>query len=401
MKPRILFLVPSDYDDLTAKGVISMMGEREEQGFFERVITVHPAARQDRILDLSPVHRLYELKEYFLPLCENRKWLRYPHHIFHLFRAARRIINIVDEERINLIRATDPMLTGILAWWVTLFRPIPYCVSIHADLEKRYELDGTRGAQTILGSRRLARILERFVLRHATLVMPIRESLAQKVINEGIPPQHIGVIPHGIDLSLFVKDSGSIRQTLSIPQGVQIVSFVGRLSKENYVYDVIDLAEVLSKKRSDFVIVIAGDGVERANIEKLCQEKKLQNCMRVVGFQPRNVVVSLRKESNISLCLMGGFSLIEACAAGSPTIAYDVEWHSELIKTGETGLLVPEHDPAKLLEAATYLLDHAMEGKEMGARAKQLAFDRHDLQKTSLIKQTYYQRVLSDHSRNK
>jgi len=34
---------------------------------------------------------------------------------------------------------------------------------------------------------------------------------------------------------------------------------------------------------------------------------------------------------------MGGFSLIEAGAAGNPMIAYDVEWHYELVEIIVTG----------------------------------------------------------------
>ena len=48
--------------------------------------------------------------------------------------------------------------------------------------------------------------------------------------------------------------------------------------------------------------------------------------------------------SYINLSLMGGFSLIECCASGRPTISYKVEWHSELIENERTGYLVKEND---------------------------------------------------------
>ena len=32
---------------------------------------------------------------------------------------------------------------------------------------------------------------------------------------------------------------------------------------------------------------------------------------------------------------LGGFSLIEAAMLGKPVVAYDIEWHAELIKNGE------------------------------------------------------------------
>jgi hypothetical protein len=61
------------------------------------------------------------------------------------------------------------------------------------------------------------------------------------------------------------------------------------------------------------------------------QSKNLQKLIRIIGFQSRDFVISLRKESALALCLMGGFSLIEACAAARPVIAYAVEWHLELV----------------------------------------------------------------------
>jgi glycosyltransferase involved in cell wall biosynthesis len=47
---------------------------------------------------------------------------------------------------------------------------------------------------------------------------------------------------------------------------------------------------------------------------------------------------------------------MEAAAAGTPTAAYDVPGVSEAVVHGETGLLVPDGDTAKLAEATRSLL---------------------------------------------
>ena len=64
---------------------------------------------------------------------------------------------------------------------------------------------------------------------------------------------------------------------------------------------------------------------------------------------------------------MGGFSLIESCAAGSPAIAYDVEWHGELVRDGETGFLLAEGDAAGLVAAVERLLDDEALAARLGA----------------------------------
>lgn len=91
---------------------------------------------------------------------------------------------------------------------------------------------------------------------------------------------------------------------------------------------------------------------------------------------------------------MGGYSLIEACAAGCPVISYDVEWHSELVKNRETGFLIKEYDIDGATEALNWLLEHPVDSETMGQRAKKLAFEHHDLKNTSAIKIRWYSELL-------
>jgi glycosyltransferase involved in cell wall biosynthesis len=130
----------------------------------------------------------------------------------------------------------------------------------------------------------------------------------------------------------------------------------------------------------------------RAAVER---DAILRRVVRLAGFQPRSGVAALRQASSVSLCLMGGYSLIEACAASSPVVSYDVEWHHELVKDGETGFLVPEHDLAQLAEAVSRLLDDAPLGKSLGQRAREAALSRHGSKNTVAIKRRCYQEILN------
>ena len=98
--------------------------------------------------------------------------------------------------------------------------------------------------------------------------------------------------------------------------------------------------------------------------------------------------------TGVSLCLMGGFSLIEACAAASAVVSYDVEWHRELIHDDETGVLLPEHDVDRLVTAVSALLDEPERRARLGAAARNLALSRHDVQQTMAIKQRCYAELL-------
>ena len=56
----ILFIVPSDYISLQDKGVASMIFERDESGFFNKAINIHPSALKTQDIDLNETHRLIE-----------------------------------------------------------------------------------------------------------------------------------------------------------------------------------------------------------------------------------------------------------------------------------------------------------------------------------------------------
>lgn len=392
---RGLYIVPTDYSDLERKGVLQILQDRELESDFERLITVHPWANHTQVIDLTPKHRLIELQEYFLPGTQCIKLLRYPQHVVHIARILWTLVQTLYRERIQFVRAQDPVYSGLLAWLVTRLVHRPYGISIHADYDKRFELAQQQGAPTLFGSRRLAKTLEKLVLSNAQVVLPIRQTLADSVIRTGIAADKVRVIPHGIHLEDFIKPASiSIAERFLIPTGRQILSFVGRLSKENYLSDVITLVERLAQIRSDFVVVIAGDGSERAELEKQIQDRHLSAFVKMIGFQPREVIIALRQASAVSLCLMGGFSLIEACAVGRPVIAYDVEWHSELVQTGQSGWLVPEHDMDALLHAVNECLSNPHEATRRGQVAQQLALERHDIRKTSELKKQVYQTFL-------
>jgi len=223
--------------------------------------------------------------------------------------------------------------------------------------------------------------LERFIFTKATLVLPIRETLGAKAVAKGANPERVRVTPHGIDLSPFDNPPAhNIFRRFEINPDIKIISFVGRLTQENYIDDILETTKMLGNKRKDFLLIMAGGGAEENKIKtELSKDSLLKDHLLLVGFQSRDVCLDLRRASKVSLCLMAGFSLIEACAAGRPVVSYDVEWHSELVKDRETGFLVKEHDIDGTVKALDWLLDHPIESDEMGRKAKTLAFERHDI----------------------
>lgn len=388
---RGLFIVPSDLGDLERKGVAHLITERDEGGYFERVVSLHPTARATRRVEIAQNNTVVELA---LPPAPG--WLgQLLSRAAHLLRAVRAARRLVREERLQLVRAQDPHLCGLIGWLASRRPRRPFAISIHADYEKLHELDGVHGAPRLFGSRALAQRLERFLLVRADLVMPIRRSLADRVIAGGCAPDKVRLIPHAVDGDGFVRDADpAALEPLGLPPGHKIISFVGRLSRENYVDDVVELARRLDA-RSDCLVVLFGGGSEEPRLRALrMADPALSRTLVLAGFQPRRAVAALRARSAVGLCLMGGFSLIEACATGCPVVAYDVDWHGELVITGQTGALVREGDIDALHRAVEVLLDSPEERTRMGRAARDLALARHAPQAAAAARQSCYDHLL-------
>ena len=311
----------------------------------------------------------------------------------YFIRAARAI----RRHDVRAIRAWDATYSGFAGWVLARTARLPLAVSIHADYDKRFELAGAAGATRVFGSREWAKRMERFVLRHADLVMPIRSTLMDKVLDAGVARSRVHLIPHGLDLTPFeAPPDESLREKLGVAADRKIISFAGRLSDENYVDDILHMARTLAAQRDDFTVVLAGEGPTETRVrETIAGDKALVRCAVAVGRLSHEEVIALRGLSALSLCLMGGFSLIEACAAGRPVIAYDVEWHGELVRDGETGFLLREGDTAGLVDAAGRLLDDEVLAASFGAAARELAFANHSLESTTEIKRQAYAKLLA------
>ena len=92
------------------------------------------------------------------------------------------------------------------------------------------------------------------------------------------------------------------------------------------------------------------------------------------------------------------YVIMEAASIGKPHIATDVGGVSEFVIQGETGILVPPSDPAKLADAIKDLLNNPGTVKKLGKRARekynqQFTYDRFIDQTVEL-----YRTYCTDHS---
>ncbi len=101
---------------------------------------------------------------------------------------------------------------------------------------------------------------------------------------------------------------------------------------------------------------------------------------------------------NPSLSEAFGMSLIEAMATGTPTIATQIGGMPDIVKPGETGLLVPPAQPGALANAlSTVLADKALRAR-MGSVARQRAVETFAWEAIATTLLSHYQSLGVSHS---
>ena len=172
----------------------------------------------------------------------------------------------------------------------------------------------------------------------------------------------------GVDINLFAPAPE--------PAGQVRVILIARMIREKGVADFVAAARQLNGKAA-FVLVGAPDpGNPNTVTESELRGWEAQGLVTWLG--PRRDVADLLRGAHIA-CQPSTYreglpkSALEAMAAGKPLVATDMPGCREAVVDGETGFLVPPHNPAALAAALERLIDDAALRARFGAAARQRA----------------------------
>jgi len=199
---------------------------------------------------------------------------------------------------------------------------------------------------------------------------------------------HFRVVYNGIDLSRFhvePEQVEAVRKELKLTASDPVVGMVGSLSdyKDHKTFLAAAPAVLRAFPSSKFLIV--GDGPKRAALLELAKSLHIHNAVILAGHRkdvehiyPLMQVCVLLTNTRVILEGIPNV-LMEAMACGVPVVASWGGGTSELVIHGETGLLVPPHDPEETAKAILCLLTHTEERTRMGKRAREEVSSRFSL----------------------
>jgi sugar transferase (PEP-CTERM/EpsH1 system associated) len=191
-----------------------------------------------------------------------------------------------------------------------------------------------------------------------------------------VPPAKVTTIHNGVNIARFGQ-AGQLesRVKLALPAHAFIVGTVGRLDP---VKDQAGLIRAFATARAahpEALLVIAGDGPCRSDLQQLAAALGLTDRVRLLGSRDDIPTVMSALDIFALPSLGEGISntVLEAMASGLPVIATRAGGNPELVEDGVTGVLVPRQDLGALAAAIAGYVDDPGLRQRHGHAARQRA----------------------------
>lgn len=359
------------WGDLTS-GVLSDRG-----GAFERVtVVLFPAGRRARMRVSSKVELIeFDVAALRVPLPRAVKWAaKLAREVLYLAF----VIKTALRTRAAIIEATEPYLLGLNALIAARLTGRPYSMLVTRNYDLDHAMIGADPARPFYRWRMLAKVFERLVFRNADVVVADRDFYAKYAIANGA---HADRVIRGRVLAdpAFYTEPAS-RQDMRGELGVErseILLYVGRLSAEKHVLDLVDVLASVRVARPRSVLVLAGDGPLGGRMQVRAAELGVADAIKRVGPYSPEKLAALMTSADVILGPHMGYTLVEAALSLTPIVAYDWEWHSEVVRSGESGVLVPFGDHAAMADATLRILHDDELRSRLARTARSLALEQH------------------------
>lgn len=237
------------------------------------------------------------------------------------------------------------------------------------------------------GARGLGRVflwfMERISMSCATEILAISQSNRSEALRLRLTKRSkISVVGQGnivgVDLARFrcasAQDRAEARHRFVLPADAPVVGFVGRLTPDKGLVDMVSVWQRVSEQRPEaWFLVVGPDEASERGLEGLVGTLRGQNHVRLAGavddpetaFSAMDVLLLLTKREGF------GTVVIEAGACGVPAVATRVSGVVDAISDGETGTLVALGDHEAAAEAVLAYLDDSALRIAHGQAARQ------------------------------
>lgn len=317
---------------------------------------------------------------------------------FNLFLSLLSLVPIIlrfnKEHRLTVVRAEDPAFNGLLGYFFAKMLKAPLILGVWGNPQRIRAHTNRPLSPRIFRTKFIEAFVEKFLLLRANTVLVQNLENTNYPLSLGVAKESIRVIPIGLWVNnLFVNAelNLSAKSTKNPFHKFEFSLFcVSRLENSKYIEDLIHISKLLKGINSHFKLSIIGDGAQLVNLKNLTAEFELTENIEFLGWKSQKWMIDNLVNYDLGLCLLAGRSLLEGALLGIPFVGYDIDWHSELVVNGETGILVPVGNLEAFADAIYTIWSDAQFRRQLGNNIKKLAMVKNnDFENARILDEVY------------
>lgn len=205
-------------------------------------------------------------------------------------------------------------------------------------------------------------------------LITVCQALKDELVQLDIPAEKVRVLRNGVDLEMFRPvERVPTRERLRLT-GRTLLSVGLLIERKGH-----DLIIAALPRLPDTTLLIAGDGPERANLEKLAKEKGVADRVRFLGRVGHDELRDIygAVDALVLASSREGWAnvLLESMACGTPVVASNVWGTPEIVAEPAAGVLMAERTPNALADAVEALFTALPDRQDTRRYAERFSWD--------------------------
>lgn len=283
----------------------------------------------------------------------------------------------------KIYATSTPLTVGIPAIVAKIFLKKPYIFEVR-DLwpEVPIQMGAINNSLLI----KLLKQLEKTIYNYADSIVALSPGMLDGVLSTGINPNKVRMIPNMAKPNEFYprEKSKSVMDKFQIQNSQITIIYFGAIGKSNGLIEFVKLFNSL--KDSNFKLIIAGEGSEKANILKYVIDNSILN-VDIIGNYPMNIISELVNCCDISLVCFADIpilntnspnKLFDSLSAGKPIIVNSAGWTRKLVEENNCGFYYDPKVPKSFLLMMEQIKSSTSVLKKMSVNSRKLSITTFD-----------------------
>jgi glycogen(starch) synthase len=322
--------------------------------------------------------------------------------IYNILSATKFINGLVNKEKYNFdVVCVHDWLSSIAGLIIKNETKIPVVFHTHST---EWGRSGGQGSEVVSH-------FESAIAQNADRVITVSYAMQDDLVRHGWSASKISVVWNGVDPNRYdpskvkEEDKVRIRSAYGIPNGWNMILFVGRLTWVKGVRNILQAMPMVLKDFPNTKLVILGKGEEQRDIVETAERLNIKNnIVYRFDFVPEDERILYYAAADMcifpSLYEPFGIVSLEAMSMEKPLVVGArgvVGFREQVINSGldQNGVHVNGEDPADIAWGITEILREPEKGKNWGENGRKRVLDLFTWRKAAEETLKIYESVLS------